>query len=717
MRALRKTLGVGLGLSLLGLVACAPEAPAPALEDAGSAAVSASAVTSATQAAPPRSPVREGSTVARAIEEDVLFVADEDHSAIRVVPLPLSTENPGATIPLPGRPAQLVVSGRQVLVTVRSIEGGAGALLVLERSGSAELVEKARISLPPDAWGLALSEDAGTAIVTSAWSAKVSVVDLAAGRVRASLDVGREPRGVTLLADGSRAYVSHLVGSAITRIDGISGPSPSAKALETATAPLRAAIGQTPSASLGYSVVASPSGERLFLPRHALGVPGPESWFGSATVDVVLTANDASLLAPRRGKLPQTWTPLMDEVRAQAPWQGGAIDAVESGGSAFVAPRAAVYRAREQTLLVASEGTDRLVELDALMSDPTVAPIRTYELATHANPYFHVATQGGAPSGIALSADERIAYVHCRSTNDVIAVRLVRGEGDYDSVPPPAVRFATAPEDESFRLGKALFYNATDDLTSGGLSCAGCHPDGRDDGHVWHEVAFAGGSERFSNFLGGNANFPALHKRWPELLPKNAEGEPGAPTALGYPRQTPLLAGRVGAKGPYGWHAESPDLPARLVAGFGLHRWRSTSNGAPENFRARAGHLAKFLREGLVPPPRVSAPLTDDEARGKGIFESQATGCAGCHVPATEFSDRNAIPLGRGPTPAGFAREEDQAFKTPGLAFVGGTPPYFHDGRFRTLEDLIEKNRDAMGKTSHLTAAEKQALIAYLRTL
>src|SRR5262245_24959355 len=35
-----------------------------------------------------KAPVREGGTLVRAAEGDALFVADEDHGAVRVVPLP-----------------------------------------------------------------------------------------------------------------------------------------------------------------------------------------------------------------------------------------------------------------------------------------------------------------------------------------------------------------------------------------------------------------------------------------------------------------------------------------------------------------------------------------------------------------------------------------------------------------------------------------------------
>ena len=51
------------------------------------------------------------------------------------------------------------------------------------------------------------------------------------------------------------------------------------------------------------------------------------------------------------------------------------------------------------------------------------------------------------------------------------------------------------------------------------------------------------------------------------------------------------------------------------------------------------------------------------------------------------------------------------------LAFVGLTAPYFHDGRWKSLDDLVEGCDGVMGHTKHLSSSDKQALVAYLRTL
>jgi cytochrome c peroxidase len=127
--------------------------------------------------------------------------------------------------------------------------------------------------------------------------------------------------------------------------------------------------------------------------------------------------------------------------------------------------------------------------------------------------------------------------------------------------------------------------------------------------------------------------------------------------------------------------------------------------------------IAAFLRAGLVPPPRPPGELSEVQKRGKELFESAAVGCRTCHS-GPEYTDRVPLPLARMTVRAGFEEEtEENKFKTPSLLFVGGTPPYFHDGQAATLEDLVKNNDDRMGKTNHLSAEDRAALIAFLRTL
>lgn len=163
-------------------------------------------------------PSREGGAIARGAHDEALYLADEDHAVLRVVPLaaaPATTiSGPIESVPMPGPPANVLALSDRILVTIRD----PGLLVSLVRRDG-QLVIAQSVPLPPDAWGLAITPDERTALVTSAWSHRVSAVDLAAGTVRWSLDVAREPRGVVVTAGGNRAYVTHLVGAPITRID------------------------------------------------------------------------------------------------------------------------------------------------------------------------------------------------------------------------------------------------------------------------------------------------------------------------------------------------------------------------------------------------------------------------------------------------------------------------------------------------------------------
>src|SRR5262249_4522548 len=171
-------------------------------------------------------------------------------------------------------------------------------------------------------------------------------------------DVAREPRSVVVRADGAAAYVSHLVGASLTRIDELAGTAPRVRTVMLPASPLRSPPGRPLAGALGYAMALSDDGARLFAARHALGALGKEAWFGASTVDVMLTANDAPLAPVRAAKLPvlrADKAPDVDELRLP----GGAL-------SPFTQPRAVVYRRSTHTLLVAAEGDDLIAELDAL---------------------------------------------------------------------------------------------------------------------------------------------------------------------------------------------------------------------------------------------------------------------------------------------------------------------------------------------------------------
>ncbi|NUP05281.1 MAG: c-type cytochrome [Polyangiaceae bacterium] len=679
--------------------------PAPSSVAASSSAISSPATTSSpvTLQAPARAleaPLT-GGLVARFPGTESIVIADEDHRALRIASDASTVDSAGgfATVQLPGPPANVVAWNDTILVTVRD-----PGLLVKLRVEGGSVREVGKTPLPPDAWGLAVSKDGKRAVVTSAYANKVAAVDIDAMTADGSTgpvwiaDTTREPRGVVIAADGKTAWISHIVGSRLTKLDGVDTSAATVSRVDLAASALRAPSGKSLSAALGYALALSPDGKRLFAPRHALGAMGREAWFGAATVDVLRT-DTASGIAPlhqgnalmlRSSIAKETETP---DTLANLPAEPLAP---------FTQPRDIRYRTTTRTLLVAGEGDNVVAELDALALDPTLSVMRTYKIGSDVDPNLGTARSGGAPSGIALSEDERFAYVFCRSTYDFVRIPL---STDPLSAEPPApiqtVRIDTDPLSEDAAKGRRLFYDATDRITSGGLACAGCHPEGRDDGHVWHEASFDtpdGGTR--ANFVGTYENVPDLAK------------------TKGFPRRTAWLVGRVDAQGPYGWRAESATLGDRIQAGMGLHRWGGLPAHEPANVAARSAYLTIFLRKGLVPPARsTTAELGPLERRGKEVFGDATAACASCHKAETSFTDRVAHPLAALPLVRGFDDEPKQAFKTPSLAFVGNRGPYFHDGSATSLERLIDNNKDRMGKTTHLSEADRAALVAYLKTL
>lgn len=702
--------------------------PPPAASDVAAAAFASAAPTASTAAASPPAPGplarREGQALVRSPSEPALYLADEDHAALRRVALSpeLTTPPPLADPPaihfgdavetrvaLPGRPAQVFATGDRVLVTVRD----PGMLLVFS-SGEAPR-EMGRVALPADAWGIAVSPDASVVYVTSAWTHALSKIELGTLRVAWSIDVPREPRGVTVTADGKTVYVSHLMGAELTRVEVSSEPR--ASRLGLPPDPLRTFAGdKSVAASLGYASILSPDGRRLYVGRHALGALW--SWQGNGTVDVLSTVTGEPVAAVRGGKPFGQVT--SDELKEGASWADHA-GAFAGGSGELVQPRAMFYRQKTHHLLVASEGQARLVELDAMSTAPAVIVNRYYRLGGLAPPEptkIQIPPHCGAPTGVALSADEDVAWVYCRSTDNIVAVRLtpdgargmrgeilrVAGGEEHRKLSPwgpfAYARLAVPATPESLALGRRLFYDAEEPVVSGAMACAGCHPEGRDDGHVWRETVNRG--SHFAHFRAG----PSLTMR-----SGGTDREP-----YGVARQTPMLAGRVNALGPYGWHAESATLVDRIKAGFGLHRSGDLlADGA--TLRMRAEPLAEFLRQGLVPPPREERELSPQERKGKAVFESPGTQCTSCHVPRTEFTDRSVLPLRGVKALPLFDEDPRHGYKVPSLLYVGSTPPYYHDGSEATLEDLVEHDQNRMGRTTHLSAEDRAALVAYLRTL
>lgn len=179
---------------------------------------------------------------------------------------------------------------------------------------------------------------------------------------------------------------------------------------------------------------------------------------------------------------------------------------------------------------------------------------------------------------------------------------------------------------------------------------------------------------------------------------------------------------------------------------------------------ARFDRYVETLGKDAAKPPKPS--LTSDEIAGLRLFISEKAQCTRCHNGPlfTNFGFHNIglVEPKRGVTEYDFGRrdgikealtdpfrcngdysdakpgecvEEDfsrtsgaeliSAFKVPTLRNVARTAPYMHDGRFETLEEVLEHYRKPpIGRSGHqelnpLELSDRQLLqlIAFLRTL
>ena len=127
-----------------------------------------------------------------------------------------------------------------------------------------------------------------------------------------------------------------------------------------------------------------------------------------------------------------------------------------------------------------------------------------------------------------------------------------------------------------------------------------------------------------------------------------------------------------------------------------------------------------------------TSALSDLALKGRSLFNSDKFNCNSCHS-APLFTNYEFINNGT------FTAEQDPGrflatlhvpdkgkFKVPTLRNIEVTAPYMHDGRFKTLEEVIDFygsggggfiTQDNRISKKNISQAEKEALIAFLKSL
>jgi hypothetical protein len=279
-----------------------------------------------------------------------------------------------------------------------------------------------------------------------------------------------------------------------------------------------------------------------------------------------------------------------------------------------------------------------------------------------------IAVPGGAPRDLVFAGDHLLTLSYFSGT--LVAVPLARSAEKTTVQRKDAQRDSSvwllgpqSPPD-SARQGEAFFANASL-CFQGWQSCISCHPGARADGLNWDLL----------NDGVGN--------------PKNAR-------SMLFSMQTPPVMG----------------LGVRDRAETAVRAGIRYIQFAPV-IEAEAAHIDTWLRT-LRPGPSpywVDGKLSPAAERGRTLFES--AGCITCHPPPY-YTNLKQFDVG-----TGRGADTGKAFDVPTLTELWRTGPYLHDGRARTVLEVLRdfNHGDLRGSTSGLSEQQIADLVEYLLSL
>lgn len=290
-----------------------------------------------------------------------------------------------------------------------------------------------------------------------------------------------------------------------------------------------------------------------------------------------------------------------------------------------------------------------------------------------------------------------------------------------DGWPQPKYNFENnALTNEGFRLGRKLFYD-TRLSRDGTISCGSCHQSVAAYAHADHDL-----SHGIAGLLGTRNSTPIFNLNWhPSFFwdggVNHLESQPINP--IQNPVEMDETLDNIIAK-------VSADPAYRQMF---RDAWGDETVNTQRIFKS----LAQFMG------PMVSANSKYDQYKnGKATFTAaeQAglqvfnTHCQGCHTPPLfsnfEFINNGLPPTSVNDSGRGHITKEAPdlyKFKVPTLRNIGYSGPYMHDGRFKTIDAVLNHYAtgiqqsptldDRLKNGIQLNPQEREDLKAFLSTL
>jgi cytochrome c peroxidase len=544
----------------------------------------------------------------------------------------------------------------------------------------------------------------------------VSLVDLVAGKVLAERPCGQKPVAVACSPDGKRAAVSNLWSGTLTLL-AVEGPA--------LTVTGRVAVGAFP-----RGLVFAPDGRSLYAAVAGVDAVVQLDW-DSRTItrrlpapreprQLALSADGRWLAAASsRSAQVRCW----DLQTGKLHWERKVEDSFNLRGLAFTPDSQELVCAHvvRREFPVTRENIDKGWVIDNRLTrfplKPDV-PIPLWQISLDkrgqavGDPHGAAFGGGGRWLAVTASGTHELLLLEAASVpwsggdpGDVLDVRLAQGDGKFRRVPlggrPLAIQFLEGGEQAAVanylldavqvvdaragklqrtiplggpaepslaRRGEALFYDARLSHNQW-FSCHTCHVDG----HTCH------------------LNFDTLND-----------------DSFGNAKLTPTLRG-VAHTGPWTWHGWQKDLGAAVEKS--LTETMYGPKPSAEQVKAMVAFLGTL---GHPPNPNVGPGGAAGEAtrRGRALFEGKAK-CARCHHGENYTSESN-YDVKLEPDGSPYLR-----WNPPSLRGLFDRGPFLHDGRARTLEEVLDPEHHGPEKLGGqaLTPAELQDLVAFLKSL
>ena len=304
-----------------------------------------------------------------------------------------------------------------------------------------------------------------------------------------------------------------------------------------------------------------------------------------------------------------------------------------------------------------------------------------------------------------------------------------------DKFPTPSIPTDNPLTNEGVQLGRMLFYDPILSLDST-ISCASCHKQ---------ENAFSDSPNQFSKGVSGQAFMGANASALINVAWQNGMFWDGRSPNLEEQALHPITnSNEMG---------ETKDNVLKKLQRSGRYKdlfLKAFGTGVNEVNLRKA--LAQFERTIISDNskfdrffPDSDKVFTAAEFRGKNIFFSEVGDCFHCHggilaqdvnsnLKAYSNNGLDADVTGKGYGKTTGKADDDGKFKVPTLRNWTFTAPYMHDGRFKTIDEVVEHYSSGIQESNtldvifrkfdrvaegglQLTADQKSDLIAYLKTL